>query len=45
MQVYDGECSIDGAYQPILPDDGRFIGMYVYVYKYIYMYICIYVYI
>jgi len=26
MQVYDGECSIDGAYQPILPDDGRFIG-------------------
>jgi hypothetical protein len=26
MQVYDNECSIDGAYQPILPDDGRFIG-------------------
>lgn len=31
MLVYDGECSIDGAYQPILPDDGRFIGTSSYV--------------
>lgn len=31
MLVYDGECSIDGAYQPILPDDGRFIGTSSYI--------------
>jgi Golgi nucleoside diphosphatase len=31
MEVYDRECSIDGAYQPILPDDGRFIGTSSYI--------------
>ena len=32
QQVYGDDCSIDGRYQPPLPDDGRFIGTSSYVY-------------
>jgi GDA1/CD39 (nucleoside phosphatase) family len=31
-QVYNGDCSIGGAYQPQLPDDGKFIGTSSYLY-------------
>jgi GDA1/CD39 (nucleoside phosphatase) family len=31
-QVYNGECSIGGAYQPQLPDNGKFIGTSSYLY-------------